>query len=447
MIMDIIIKIKKDVRLSLERRSQLKADDKGLFTRSGSCSLPNHLSGTKERKNNQIITLLARKIAKWDIDDCRIFVLYISNLIGAEGKDSKYKIVISDNGDSYTLRISMHNMNANNYARHNYTKNNYGITFKTQDNKSVFFADDNIEAVEYVYNEEQTDKKRLKAIAKAILHLLETSEWDETIAPADVINHSPNGLGMAFIGRKAFENNDLMFSDELDALKKAIRMEASNRYTALQIKQQTGWERGADLKWRYEIPDLCRDDLSFLNEHSSYTLRDIIKPEMVDKFADFYGDELLNLPVVYKYARGYKGCIESTTGGKLIRMILNRDVDKQELASTINHELQHIIQNKEDFETGFNSRRGVDRYLKKAGEWEARIVQQRMNLTPEERRNKLLSDEIDRYKIDINQLWFHRGNNRNEIKREIALNKKLYRADLLRIQAQAKIKLQQQRMR
>ena len=69
MIMDIIIKIKKDVRLSLERRSQLKADNKGLFTRSGSCSLPNHLSGTKERKNDQIITLLARKITKWDIDD------------------------------------------------------------------------------------------------------------------------------------------------------------------------------------------------------------------------------------------------------------------------------------------------------------------------------------------------------------------------------------------
>ena len=63
---------KKDVKLSLETRSLLKADNKRSFTRNGSYSLSNHLSGAKENKNIQIIKLLEKKINNWDIEDCHL---------------------------------------------------------------------------------------------------------------------------------------------------------------------------------------------------------------------------------------------------------------------------------------------------------------------------------------------------------------------------------------
>ena len=75
----VLISFKKDVKLSLETRSLLKAGNKRPFTRSGFYSLSNHLSGAKVNKNSQTIKIL-EKIKNWDIDDCKMFALLISNL-------------------------------------------------------------------------------------------------------------------------------------------------------------------------------------------------------------------------------------------------------------------------------------------------------------------------------------------------------------------------------
>jgi hypothetical protein len=166
----------------------------GRANQSGS----NYLSGAKVRKRDEFAKKLAKKIADWDknpISDSHTFVLGIGNLIGAEGDtESKYKICIEDNGKSYSLRISLHNANVENYRRHgNAAKNKYGVTFKPKDEPSSFKTHPQIRAVEYVYFEEYTGSERLKDIAKAILNLLETGFWDETIAPANVKNVSPKG--------------------------------------------------------------------------------------------------------------------------------------------------------------------------------------------------------------------------------------------------------------
>lgn len=187
----VLISFKKDVKLSLETRSLLKAGDKRPFTRSGFYSLSNHLSGAKVNKNSQTIKILEKKIKNWDIDDCKMFALLISNLIGAEGNDSKYKIDYSETGEKFTLRISLHNMNASNYAKKGMLKNNYGVTFKEPNTANTFYPHKTVSAVEYVYDESTTSKDDLKNIASSILYLLKNGRWDESIAPSDEINYSP----------------------------------------------------------------------------------------------------------------------------------------------------------------------------------------------------------------------------------------------------------------
>lgn len=218
----VLVSFKKDAKLSLETRSLLKAGDKRPFTRSGFYSLSNHLSGAKVNKNSQTIKLLEKKIKNWDIDDCKLFALLISNLIGAEGNDSKYKIDYSESGEKYTLRISLHNMNASNYAKKGLLKNNYGVTFKEPNTADTFYPYENVSAVEYVYDESTTSKEVLKNIASAILYLLKNGRWDESIAPSDEVNYSPsNKLGQTdklitdddykaskYFGLKVAENKD-----------------------------------------------------------------------------------------------------------------------------------------------------------------------------------------------------------------------------------------------
>ena len=67
---------------------------------------------------------------------------------------------------------------------------------------------------------------------------------------------APHGLGMAWIGKKAAErwdshNNNQELQQNLSI---AQEMEIQD-IDPLTIKMATGWERGADMEWRYEVPD------------------------------------------------------------------------------------------------------------------------------------------------------------------------------------------------
>jgi len=59
------------------------------------------------------------------------------------------------------------------------------------------------------------------------------------------------------------------------------------------------------------------------------------------------------------------------------------------------HEVQHLIQEEEDFARGGDSSRGRSRYLRLAGEVEARNVCIRHNLTTEKRSKMLRTETQD----------------------------------------------------
>ena len=210
------------------------------------------------------------------------------------------------------------------------------------------------------------------------------------------------------------------------------------------IRRATGWEKGVDGKWRYEVPD---SELSE-NYREAETLEQAVNdpelfkayPELKEiKIGALSAEEEENSGSFWK--EGVDGKPTIYAGG----------VDKVNLKSVLAHEIQHAIQEIEGFAQGGNTsveslithivaeRRKLNRelyelsttgkynteeyankkkrrdeliqqeweienpntdvslqmYRRLAGEVESRNVQTRMNMTPEERLNTLLSETED----------------------------------------------------
>ena len=78
-----------------------------------------------------------------------------------------------------------------------------------------------------------------------------------------------------------------------------------NKKKAKAIKAATGWERGADGKWRYEMPDVVlRDPKEWVNK-KTLTLSDIVEkpndlfkeyPELFDAYPELKDMKILKHP-------------------------------------------------------------------------------------------------------------------------------------------------------
>ena len=169
-----------------------------------------------------------------------------------------------------------------------------------------------------------------------------------------------NKIREQFIGEKGAERAD--HADEvntrLDNLSVAREMEAEKK-DAKAIKMATGWERGADGKWRYEVGDVrFYDGLQLINRSvkTEATLNDLLEDnkEKEALFASY--PSLKNMPVVLE-DMGYKGVGEYNYGKETIRLntYLLTDDDgyfTKPAVEILNHEIQHAIQKIEGFARG-----------------------------------------------------------------------------------------------
>lgn len=259
------------------------------------------------------------------------------------------------------------------------------------------------------------------------------------------------------------DNNDIRFSlagvrgaaaadkaeertARMDNLSVARKMEEEKK-DAKAIKMATGWERGADGKWRYEIPDAKIKDTM-----------DVGGGQIVKRYEDdmlWNGGKLsdvIDAPELFKAYPQLKG-VRIDTDAIMNDMPSHGEYDSKTNTITIhadelkymndilNHEIQHAIQGIEGFAAGgspttirgevkkrFNEvtkqikqlraegkedeaktliekNRGLyNAYMKNddfnsykslAGEVEARNVQERMNMTSEERRKTLAESTED----------------------------------------------------
>jgi len=164
---------------------------------------------------------------------------------------------------------------------------------------------------------------------------------------------------------------------DLNKLKQAEKL-AELGHSADDIRDMTGWFKGVDDKWRFEIPD-----------QPSQMTRGVGTNARVGEVLSH--DELYNAYPELRDMKAYG------LGAREEGMYLPREAPSGEAVfvgdnnahSTLLHELQHAIQEREGFSAGANlkpkpSAKDVSNYKRSAGEVEARNVQTRMSATPEQ---------------------------------------------------------------
>lgn len=270
----------------------------------------------------------------------------------------------------------------------------------------------------------------------------------DAINSSDNIRFSLAGERGAAAADKAEERTFRM-----DNLSVAKDME-KNKKKAKAIKAATGWERGADGKWRYEMPDVVlRDPKEWVN-NKTLTLSDIVEkpndlfkeyPELFDAYPKLK-DVKIQKGRAKMGGSYYDNTITLNLGG--IREAIKYDLDihykiaTRLLKRTLVHEVQHYIQHEEGFAKGgseqfvrdaikdefekvikqirglraegkedeakalaernkalynayANEKDSYKNYKSLSGEVEARNVSARLNMTPEERRKTLAESTED----------------------------------------------------
>lgn len=200
-------------------------------------------------------------------------------------------------------------------------------------------------------------------------------------------------------------------------LSAAREMERRGEYDAGYIKFVTGWERGKDGKWRTENSDDWRFRPEVLNREFDeiLTVGDAIDaPELFSYYPELRDHSLAFLPA--REMKGATGYFDRA--GEEIAV--SEDLPPDEIRSTLIHEIQHWIQEKEGFARGGNLSDAADRsgaeqgdaerfsvYRRFAGEVEARNAERRAELPLEQRLVRLLKETEDVAEED--KIYLERG--------------------------------------
>ena len=202
---------------------------------------------------------------------------------------------------------------------------------------------------------------------------------------------------MSYIGIKGAERLDKSNSSLclLEAHAKAVHM-LGNGADMHSIKLTTGWETGVDGKWRYEVADPF---------HTTTEIEDHIKKHFgepinirhcmndIALLTAYPAFERLRLFALYSPTRGFAGYFDPGSYGMLVCMGTSSSAFEYQTEGVLLHEVQHLIQEEEDFARGGSSK--DRRYHRLAGEVEARNICIRHFLTTEQHREKLYSDTQD----------------------------------------------------
>ena len=166
-------------------------------------------------------------------------------------------------------------------------------------------------------------------------------------------------LRFRFIGEQGAARLDKAeeATTRLDNLSVARQMEEEGK-NAWTIKSATGWERGADRKWRYETPDFEYTPPEDFEEGKIYNLSDIIKDdELFKAYPKLKG---LRFRLEHQPDEYGSGWFDKWKNEIVINTAHNSPWHYEQ---TIAHEIQHAIQAKEGFEKGDSPEGVIDRYV------------------------------------------------------------------------------------
>lgn len=194
---------------------------------------------------------------------------------------------------------------------------------------------------------------------------------------SNIISNNKPDVKYSFAGKKAK-------TADIATLEKAQALENSGMSNE-DIRTQTGWSKGLDGQWKFEIDD---SNAEYLGIHS-----------LKDKF----GHAEAPLYQVLKHDKLFKAypSIKNISvhewwniEGNGFYSPLHDDIwvndsiglSNEEKLATLLHEVQHAIQMRENFAIGADTKGYGDDYYKSAGEIEARDVKQRINMSEKERK-------------------------------------------------------------
>ena len=177
----------------------------------------------------------------------------------------------------------------------------------------------------------------------------------------DFIPPSPD-TRFQFIGEigAAQLDNAARSLDILLALATAKEMTEAGK-DALSVKMATGWEQGADAKWRYELPDMQMPEYSLsLLRDGHADGRPVTLGELLPQapFLNAYPD-MASMPVITDRERP-KGAAynpetrQVTISANELHVFDTEDLNAMSVSETLLHEIQHAIQHAEGFATGGN---------------------------------------------------------------------------------------------
>ncbi|MDP4546475.1 LPD38 domain-containing protein [Marinobacter sp. MDS2] len=203
------------------------------------------------------------------------------------------------------------------------------------------------EADSYPYPE-AAEIPEVRAAYDQLFQVIETKETDG----GSVAMFSRNDPRFMFAGPQAD-------TSDLTELERARDMAKDGRPMPA-IRRETGWSRGVDGMWRYEISDDQARLLQSVSGKHETTMLDTLldHPKL---FAAY--PRLANIPV-YLDAIAEDGSYGTFVYGRGIT--LNTTRTDEQILSTLLHEIQHAIQDSEGFATGGNSDRDFVEAIKDA---------------------------------------------------------------------------------
>lgn len=181
------------------------------------------------------------------------------------------------------------------------------------------------------------------------------------------------------------------------------------RKDSLTIKIATGWERGADGKWRYEIPDVTlkkdnfgEDEIRSIvgSDKNHYVTRDLSEVVDLSNLPTIYREELEYVGEILVYddfTEAEKGSYETKDGKVIFTLNLGADESPK---SILAHEFQHYIQDREGFEPGGNTYISRDAYLKQKGLYEVYNKLQNAQGSYNKLLSKILSEDSEYKKYE-----------------------------------------------
>lgn len=220
---------------------------------------------------------------------------------------------------------------------------------------------DGNDANEFGFDDGKAYKYKNAKNNRKLNDLVTYDDEGDVIPPSKRFNSRKSDVRFMFAGEKGAAEADKAEEKtyRMDNLKVAKKMERGKK-DAKAIKLATGWERGADGKWRYEMPDAKIKDMT-----------DFGGGNIVKRFDDdmLWNDgklaDVIDAPVLFEAYPQLKDVRIDTDAimndmpsngeynAKTNTITIHADELKY-MNSILNHEIQHAIQSIEGFATGGN---------------------------------------------------------------------------------------------